>query len=218
LIKFANLRSAVEKAGDEELGNLTKRALSVRQKVAIDFGGILWVANNVAIRCRLSRRKASIPAFVFWSGCFYRRGAYTSAGFVPLGLDSEFRALSWRRIETGKKKSLGGLPFLSRRRRFSWGLSSTSMLAPSPLWPFHGRFASAVLTVWTSIDRQPTSRLGKLPASNRMHLALTASSCCRRDRLAKDLSRRRQSIQSMRKRSCARRVILPESYSALWTG
>jgi hypothetical protein len=70
LIKFANLPSAFEKAGDEELGNLTKRALSVRQKLAIDFGGNLWVANNVAIRCRLSRRKASTRLSFFGPGAF----------------------------------------------------------------------------------------------------------------------------------------------------
>jgi hypothetical protein len=53
--------------------------------------------------------------------------------FVPQDLGTALRAESWRRIEAGKNKSSGGLPFLSRPRRFSWGLSSTSMLAPSPL-------------------------------------------------------------------------------------
>jgi hypothetical protein len=101
--------------------------------LAIDFGGNLWVANNRSNTMSVISPQGEQSRLSFLGRCFYRRGAYTSAGFVPLGLDREFLALSWRRIETGKKKSPGGLPFSSRPRRFSWGLSSTSMLVPSPL-------------------------------------------------------------------------------------
>jgi hypothetical protein len=69
-----------------------------------------------------------IPGFRFLVRCFYRRGAYASARFVPLGLDSKFRALSWRRIEAAIDDGAKVTNCDFRKKGMGWGEATKKFL------------------------------------------------------------------------------------------